>query len=50
MNDLLKISDYLIQNCKQIDDLVKKNTIEIQKLKEYHQSLIYETVTGKIEV
>ena len=44
------IADYLIQNCKQIDDLVKKNTIEIQKLKEYHQSLIYETVTGKIEV
>lgn len=44
------IADYLIQNCKQIDELIKKNSAEIQKLKEYRQSLIYEAVTGKIEV
>lgn len=43
------IADYLIQNCKQIDELTKKNSAEIQKLKEYRQSLIYEAVTGKIE-
>lgn len=44
------IADYLIQNCKQIDELIKKNSAEIQKLKEYRQSLIYEAVTGKIEI
>lgn len=44
------IADYLIQNCKQIGELIKKNSAEIQKLKEYRQSLIYEAVTGKIEI
>ena len=33
-----------------IDTLIHTNDQEIQKLKEYRQSLIYEAVTGKIEV
>lgn len=50
MEEQRAIADHLIQICKQIDELIKKNSAEIQKLKEYRQSLIYETVTGKIEI
>ena len=41
---------YLKQKCLDIDKIVQKNNDTIKKLKEYRQSLIYEAVTGKIEV
>ena len=44
------ISKYLDTQCQIIDEIVKENDATIQKLKEYRQSLIYEAVTGKIEV
>ncbi|QNF28526.1 restriction endonuclease subunit S [Metabacillus elymi] len=58
-NDIWAIPDYKeqieIANYLQIKDIKMFSTIEsienqIQKLKEYRQSLIYEAVTGKIDV
>ena len=45
-----EIIDFLEQKTAEIDDLVTKIKIQIQKLKEYRQSLISEAVTGKIDV
>ena len=44
------IIKYLDNELKRLDELVLKNELTIQNLKEYRQSLIYEAVTGKIEV
>ena len=41
---------YLDQRCSEMDALISANEVTIQKLKEYRQSIIYEAVTGKIEV
>lgn len=41
---------YLDQKCEEINRMVTANEATIQKLKEYRQSVIYEAVTGKIEV
>ena len=46
----MEIATYLKEQCDCIDKLVDKNKDTIRKLKEYRQSLIYEAVTGKIEV
>jgi len=48
--DQLIISDFLDKKCDEIDAAIKTNNASIQKLKEYRQSLIYEVVTGKIEI
>ncbi len=40
----------LKQKCTDIDRIIQKNNDTIQKLNEYRQSLIYEAVTGKIEI
>lgn len=48
--DQLRISEYLDNKCAEIDIAIKINNTSIQKLKQYRQSLIYEAVTGKIEV
>ncbi|MBR4656274.1 MAG: restriction endonuclease subunit S [Oscillospiraceae bacterium] len=40
----------LKQKCTDIDRIIQKNNNTIQKLNEYRQSLIYEAVTGKIEI
>lgn len=45
-----QISDYLRGKCAEMDTLISANEATIQKLKEYRQSIIYEAVTGKIEV
>lgn len=45
-----EIAAYLREQCAQIDSLITKNSDGIRKLKEYRQSLIYEAVTGKIEI
>lgn len=44
------IADYLDVCCSETDQLITTNEATIQKLKEYRQSIIYEAVTGKIEV
>lgn len=45
-----QIAKYLVDKLKENDSLLEKVKIQIEKLKEYRQSLIYEAVTGKIDV
>ena len=45
-----EIVTYLDRECLKINKMVATNVETIQKLKEYRQSIIYEAVTGKIEV
>ena len=44
------IVNYLDIKTAEIDDIISEIKLQIQKLKEYRQSLIYEAVTGKIYV
>lgn len=44
------IAEHLASTCSEIDELVAANEKTIEKLKEYRQSIIYEAVTGKIEI
>jgi type I restriction enzyme S subunit len=44
------IGDYLVVETLKIDTLITNISTQIQKLKEYRQSLISEAVTGKIDV
>ncbi len=44
------IVETLDSRCVSLDQLVEQNETTILQLKEYRQSLIYEAVTGKIEV
>ena len=44
------IADYLDDCCSETDKMILANDATIQKLKEYRQSIIYEAVTGKIEI
>ena len=45
-----QIADFLNNKTKQIDELITAEQRKIELLKEYRQSLISETVTGKIDV
>ena len=45
-----EIANVLDAKCAEVDELISANEATIQKLKEYRQSIIYEAVTGKIEV
>lgn len=45
-----EIATYLDQKCTAIDSAISKKESLIEKLTEYKKSLIYEAVTGKIEV
>lgn len=44
------IVSYLREKCAEVDSIISANETIIAKLKEYRQSVIYEAVTGKIEV
>ena len=44
------IAEYLDRECETLVSLIDVNEKSLQKLKEYRQSIIYEAVTGKIEV
>jgi type I restriction enzyme S subunit len=44
------IAEHLDMQCQMIDENCAANNVTIQKLKEYRQSLIFEAVTGKIEM
>lgn len=46
----VEIANYLDVQCARISDLLRYINQQIEKLKEYRQSLIYEAVTGKIDV
>jgi restriction endonuclease S subunit len=46
----MEIVKYLDKSLLSIDDIIDKSLYEIEKLKEYRQSLISEAVTGKIDV
>lgn len=41
---------YIEEKTAQISELIKKEELQLEKLTEYKKSLIYEAVTGKIEV
>ena len=45
-----KIADFLNRKTKQIDKLIAAEGRKIELLKEYRQSLIFEVVTGKVDV
>ena len=45
-----QIADYLTERCKLIDTSIEKYQQIVDKLTEYKNSLIYEAVTGKLEV
>lgn len=45
-----QIADYLDEKCAKIDEIIALRTEQINQLKEYKKSLIYEYVTGKKEV
>ena len=45
-----RIVEALDSRCASLDQTVKQNEATIRQLKEYRQSVIYEAVTGKIEV
>lgn len=50
IDEQMKIVSYLDFECGRLDKIIQNNDATIQKLKEYRQSLIYEAVTGKIEI
>ena len=45
-----RIAEYVVAHCNEIDRQITANEVSVTKLKEYRQSIIYEAVTGKIEV
>lgn len=49
-NERDEIVDYLSAKCTEIDIVISKKQAVIDKLTEYKKSLIYEAVTGKLEV
>lgn len=49
-NEQARIDEYLYEQCSKMDDLISINETAIRRLREYRQSLVYEAVTGKIEV
>lgn len=50
IEEQIKIVDYLDKRCIEIDDLIRKKQSVVNKMTEYKKSLIYEVVTGKVEV
>jgi len=49
-NEQVYISNYLTKEINKINILIKDIKLQISKIKEYRESLIYEAVTGKIDV
>jgi type I restriction enzyme S subunit len=44
------IASYLDKKCSEIDKLIDVKQLKIEKLKDYKKSVIYEAVTGKINI
>lgn len=49
-SDQMKIVDYIKNKVENLDEIIKKITLEINLLNEYKKSLISEVVTGKIDI
>jgi len=49
-DEQIMIANYLKDKCSRIDAVVAKKEVAINKSTEYKKSLIYEAVTGKVEV
>lgn len=45
-----EIADYLDAKCAEIAELIKVKQDKIETMKQYRQSLIFEAVTGKINI
>jgi restriction endonuclease S subunit len=50
INDQTIIVDFIKDTSVKLNDLIDKTMTQIEKLKEYRQSIIFEAVTGKIDV
>lgn len=50
INEQQAIADYLDDKCSEIDSLIALKQKKIEELKDYKKSIIYECVTGKIEI
>src|SRR5690625_433763 len=50
LDEQMEMSKLITKATKHLDDLLSKVKEQISKLKEYRESLIYEAVTGKIDV
>lgn len=50
LDEQKQIADYLDEKCAKIDEIIAVCTEQINQLKDYKKSLIYEYVTGKKEV
>lgn len=50
IKEQVEIANYLNEKCEEIDQTIKDINALIEKIKDYRQSLIYEAVTGKIDV
>lgn len=48
--DMSETVTFLDDKCSQIDTLIEANITTIEKLKEYRKSIIFEAVTGKVEI
>lgn len=49
-SEQIQIANYLDEKTSELESVLNMVKIQIEKLKEYRQSLIYEAVTGKIDV
>ena len=50
MEEQHAIASYLDEKCSEIDKLIAVKQQKIEKLKDYKKSVIYEAVTGKINI
>lgn len=50
MDEQMAITSYLDEKCSDIDRLIDMKQQKIEKLKDYKKSVIYEAVTGKIDI
>lgn len=50
MDEQIAIASYLDEKCSEIDNLIALKQQKIEKLKDYKKSVIYEAVTGKINI
>lgn len=50
LSEQVTIASYLDKKCSEIDKLIDVKQLKIEKLKDYKKSVIYEAVTGKINI
>jgi len=50
LEEQTSIASFLDKKCNEIDELITAKQKKIETLKEYKKSVIFEAVTGKIEI